>query len=171
MFLQYGTDKRQHRLCPNLSTTFTSVHQSVRDWNIKHGRGQWCNYHYFLINCQSNRSTNDTNIVGCSIRYQRSHRCSFLLWPNLRPVLPSYYYHHHSDMKGEKQVLRHRQGETLILGHLHLSRSSTGWVNALPRCPLIGWHWKAGILLMLKASTTPPPPPSLSHAVTLSWWH
>lgn len=120
----------------------------------------------FPINCQSNGCMNDTNIIWCGIPYQRSRRCSFLLWLNLRPVLPSYYHHHHSDMKGEKQVLHHCQGETLILEHLHSPPSSTGCTKALPRCSLIGRHWKAGILLMLKASRLSPPLPlhSLSHS-------
>lgn len=117
----------------------------------------------FLINCQSNCSANDTNIIWCSIPYQRSHRCSFPLWLNLRPVLPSYYHHHHSDMKGEKQVLHHCQGETLISEHLHSPPSSAGCMNALPRCSLIGWHWKAGILLMLKAGRLSPSPSTRCH--------
>lgn len=119
---------------------------------------------FFLINCQSNYCMNDTNIIWCSIPYQRSRRCSFLLWLNLRPVLPSYYHHHHSDMKGEKQVLHHCQGETLILEHLHSPPSSTGCMKALPRCSLIGRHWKAGTLLMLKASWLSPSPFSRCHA-------
>lgn len=121
----------------------------------------------FLINCQSNCLGNDTNIIWCSIPYQRSHRCSFPLWLNLRLVLPSYYCHHHSDMKEEKQVLHHRQGETLILEHLHLSPSSTRRVSAWPGRSLIGWHRKAGILLMLEASRLLSPSPllTMSHPV------
>lgn len=88
---------------------------------------------------------------------------------NLRPVLPSYYHHHHSDMKGEKQVPHRCQGETLISEHLHSPPCSSGCVNELPRCSLIGWHWKTGTLLMLQTSRLshfhhPPPrrPPPLS---------
>lgn len=123
---------------------------AIQTWKMDEDNGAFLTI--FLINCQSNCTMNDSNIIWCSIPYQRSHRCSFPLWLNLRPVLPSYYHHHHSDMKGEKQVLHHCQGETLILRHLHSPPSSSGCINVLPRCALIGWHWKAGILLMLKAS-------------------
>lgn len=94
---------------------------------------------------------------------------------NLRPVLPSYYHHHHSDMKGEKQVLHRCQGETLISEHLHSPPCSCGCVNELPRCSLIGWHWKTGTLLMLQTSRLshfhhPPPrrPPPQLHILSHS---
>lgn len=134
---------------------------AIQTWKMDEDNGAFLTI--FLINCQSNGCMNDTNIIWCSIPYQRSHRFSFPLWLNLRPVLPSYYHHHHSDMKGEKQVLHHCQGETLISEHLHSPPSSTGCTNALPRCSLIGWHWKAGILLMLKASRLSPSPSRHCH--------
>lgn len=129
---------------------------AIQTWKMDEDNGALLTI--FLINCQSNCCMNDTNIIWHSIPYQRSRRCSFLLWLNVRPVLPSYYHHHHSDMKGEKQVLHHCQGETLILEHLHSPPSSNGCMKALPRCSLIGRQRKAGILLMLKESRLSPSP-------------
>lgn len=101
----------------------------------------------------------------------------FLL--TLKPVLPSCYRHHHSDMKGEKQVLHHCQGETLISQHLHSSPTTTGYMNAEPWRSLIGWHRrrrrkKKGILLF--KTSGPPAFPHFSSlpppvTVTLGWRH
>lgn len=141
---------------------------AIQTWKMDEDNGAFLTS-FFLINCQSNYSMNDTNIIWCSIPYQKSHRCSFSRWLSLRPVLPSYYHHHHLDMKGEKQVLHHCQGETLISEHLHSPPSSTGCMNTLPRRSLIGRWWKSWHSANAQSRQALPHPPPCT--VTLSWWH
>lgn len=82
------------------------------DSNARNGWRQLCIPHnFFQLKCHSKCSMNDTNIILCSIPYQRSHRCSAFfgsLWGLCPPTTttttlhPPHYHHHHLDMKGGK---------------------------------------------------------------------